>query len=288
MAAVRPPRDAVYEAEERARALREAQARLRALIDNEPECVKLLDAEGRLLEMNAAGLRMIEAESAEAVLGKCVYGLVAPEHVTAFRSLTERVCRGERGILEFEIIGLKGARRWLETHAAPFRDEESGETRLLSITRDVTDRRRAERALRESEQRFQAFLEHLPANAWIRDADFRYTYANRLYAKAWGVEPQVLVGREAGEFFPAAVTERFRETDRKVQDDGIPMQFVDDLPSGRWLKVKFAVPDGAGGIGVAGIALDITERSRLEEALRESEQRFRATFEQALTGGRLF
>src|SRR5687767_15278757 len=111
MAAVHPSQDA----EERLRELRAAQARLRALIDNEPECVKLLDAEGNLLEMNAAGLRMIEAESADTVLGKCVYGLVAPEHVAAFRSLTERVCRGERGILEFEMIGLKGARRWLET-----------------------------------------------------------------------------------------------------------------------------------------------------------------------------
>jgi len=281
MAAVHPSRDALFEAEGRERALRETQARLRALIDNEPECVKLLDAEGRLLEMNAAGLRMIEAESADAVLGECVYGLVAPEHVAAFRDLTERVCRGERGILEFEMIGLKGARRWLETHAAPFRDEASGETRLLAITRDVTDRRRAERALRESEQRFEAFLEHLPANAWIRDASFRYTYANRLYAKAWGIEPQALVGREAGEFFPAAVAERFRETDRRVQADGAPMQFVDGLPSGRWLKVKFPVPDGTGGVGVAGIAVDITERSRLEEALRESEQRFRSFMEYA-------
>src|SRR5688572_21200057 len=279
MSAVRPPREAVFEAEERA--LRAAQARLRALIDNEPECVKLLDAEGRLLEMNAAGLRMIEAESADAVLGKCVYGLVAPEHVAAFRDLTARVCRGERGTLEFEMVGLKGARRWLETHAAPFRDEESGETRLLAITRDVTDRRRAERALRESEQRFQAFLEHLPASAWIRDAEFRYTYANRLYAKCWGVEPRELVGRDAAQFFAPATVQHFRETDRKVRDDGAPMQYVDTLPSGRWLKVKFPVPDGRGGVGVGGIAVDITERSRLEDALRESEQRFRSFMEHA-------
>ena len=274
MAAVHPSQDA----EERLRELRAAQARLRALIDNEPECVKLLDAEGRLLEMNAAGLRMIEAEAGDEVLGKCVYGIVAPEHVDAFRDLTERVCRGERGTLEFEFVGLKGTRRWGETHAVPFRDEASGETRLLAITRDITDRRRAEQALRESEQRFQLFMDNLPASAWIRDAQFRYLYANRLYAKTWGgLEPQALPGRSAAELFPPEVAQYFRDTDDKVREQGAPLQFVDSLPSGRWLKVKFPLPDGA----VAGVALDITDRARLEEALRESERRFRSFMDNA-------
>jgi PAS domain S-box-containing protein len=274
MAAVHPSQDT----DERLRALREAQARLRALIDNEPECVKLLDAEGRLLEMNAAGLRMIEADAGEEVLGKCVYGIVAPQHVDAFRSLTERVCRGERGTLEFELVGLKGTRRWLETHAVPFRDEASGETRLLSITRDITDRRRAEQALRESEQRFQLFMDNLPASAWIRDAQFRYTYANRLYAKTWGgLEPQALPGRSVTELFSPEVAQYFRDTDDKVRETGAPTQFVDSLPSGRWLKVKFPLPDGA----VAGVAVDITESARLEEALRESERRFRSFMDNA-------
>jgi len=262
MAAVHPSQDA----EERLRELREAQARLRALIDNEPECVKLLDAGGRLLEMNAAGLRMIEADAGDEVLGKCVYGIVAPEHVDAFRGLTERVCRGERGTLEFELVGLKGTRRWMETHAVPFRDEASGETRLLAITRDITDRRRAEQALRESEQRFQLFMDNLPASAWIRDAQFRFTYANRLYAKTWGgLEPQALPGRSAAELFPPEVAQYFRDTDDKVREQSAPIQFVDSLPSGHWLKVKFPLPDGA----VAGVALDITDRTRLEEKARQ-------------------
>ena len=263
------------------RTLRETQARLRALIDNEPECVKLLDRDGRLLEMNAAGLRMIEADGAEQVVGRCVYGLIAPEHVGAFRALTQRVCGGERGTLEFEIVGLKGARRWLETHAVPFGDEASGETRLLAITRDITARREAERALRESEQRFQLFMDHLPASAWIRDRDFRYTYVNERYAKIWGVERDQLLGRDAGQLFPAKFADVFRESDERVAREGVPLEYIDGLPSGRWLKMKFPVPDGRGGIGVAGIALDITERSRLEAALRESEQRFRLFMQHA-------
>jgi PAS domain S-box-containing protein len=147
--------------EERTRELRETQGRLREIIDNQPECVKLLDPQGRLLEMNAAGLRMVEADDAASLLGQCVYGLVAAEHRGAFRDLTERVCRGERGRLEFEIVGLKGTRRWLETHAVPLREEATGELRLLGITRDITERRRTERALRESTADVRRLMDRL-------------------------------------------------------------------------------------------------------------------------------
>ena len=122
-------------AEER---LRASESRLRAIVGAEPECVKLIDGEGMLLEMNPAGLAMIEAESLHVVAGQCVYALVAPAYRQRFKDLTDRVCRGERGSLEFEIVGLKGTRRWLETHAVPLRDEATGQNLLLGITRDIT------------------------------------------------------------------------------------------------------------------------------------------------------
>ncbi len=262
--------------EERTRALREAQQRLGAIIETEPECVKLLDAEGRLLEMNGAGLRMIEAGGFAEVANCCVYDLIAAEHREAFRGLTERVCRGERGSLEFELIGLRGARRWMETHAVPFVDEASGSTRLLAITRDVSERKRAEHALRENERRFQLFMDNVPALAWIRDAGLRYTYVNRRYAAAHGVQPADFIGAPASRFYPPEAAQRFTERDREVQASGVPMQYIDRFPPRHWLKIKFPVPDPAGGVGVAGIALDLTERVRLEEALAESESRTRA------------
>ena len=124
--------------------LRASQARLNAIIETEPECVKLLDADGTLLEMHPAGLRMIEADSIEPVRGHCVLDLVDSRHRQAFRDLTREVAGGRPGRLQFEIVGLKGTRRWLETHAVPFTDPVSGKPLVLGVTRDITEGKRLE------------------------------------------------------------------------------------------------------------------------------------------------
>lgn len=126
------------------RMLGESEARLRTIIETEPECVKLLAPDGSLLDMNPAGLRMIEADSLAQVQHHCIYPVIAEEHRAAFRKLTERVMRGESGTLEFQIVGLKGTQRWLETHASPLREGSGQVTSVLGVTRDISDRKRAE------------------------------------------------------------------------------------------------------------------------------------------------
>ncbi|MBL8136729.1 MAG: PAS domain S-box protein [Acidobacteria bacterium] len=122
-------------------ALHEREAQLRLIFENEPECVKVLDRDGRLLEMNPTGLRLIEAESIDQVRGADVGALVTAEFRDAYAALTRDVAAGGEGRLEFELVGLKGTRRWLETHAAPLRDAGGQITAVLQITRDVTERK---------------------------------------------------------------------------------------------------------------------------------------------------
>jgi PAS domain S-box-containing protein len=131
-------------------ALRDGEARLRTIIESEPECVKLVDQQGRLLEMNPAGLAMIEADSIDQVRGQLMVKAVAPEHRAAYLDLLRRVFNGETGTLEFEIIGLKGRRRWLATQAVPLRGGSGAVQALLGITRDITEARRGEEQLRAS------------------------------------------------------------------------------------------------------------------------------------------
>jgi PAS domain S-box-containing protein len=128
--------------------LAESESRLRAIIDNEPECIKIVDTEGSLVQMNPAGLKMIEADSQEQVVGCSVFELIAPEYRNAYTELHKRVLAGDAVQMEYEIIGLKGGRRWLESHAVPMQ-EANGNVVHLAVTRDITDRKRAELALNQ-------------------------------------------------------------------------------------------------------------------------------------------
>jgi PAS domain S-box-containing protein len=125
-------------------ALVEREQRLRAIFNVEPECVKLLDADGRLLEMNPAGLAMIEAATVDEVRGQSVFLLIAPEWRPAYAEFHQRVLAGATAALEFEIISLKGTRRWMDSHAVPLRDATGKVTALVAVTRDITTRKNAQ------------------------------------------------------------------------------------------------------------------------------------------------
>ncbi len=139
--------------------LSESQRQLHAIIEAEPECVKLLAADGTLLQMNRAGLNMIEADSMNQTVGLTLPELILPEYRNAFIALTKRVFAGESGNLKFELCGLKESHRWLDTHAVPLRDSHGHITALLAVTRDITERKQAEAALRESEDALRHLFE---------------------------------------------------------------------------------------------------------------------------------
>lgn len=128
-------------------ALHQSERHLRAIVQSEPECIKTVDARGNLTEMNPAGLAMIEADSIEQVRGHPVADLIVPEYRKAFADMHARVIAGQSAQLEFEVIGLKGGRRWLETHAVPL--QEGGETVQLALTRDITQRKSMEDQVRQ-------------------------------------------------------------------------------------------------------------------------------------------
>ncbi|MEH2124019.1 PAS domain S-box protein [Nostoc sp.] len=172
-------------------ALRQSENRLRATIDAEPECIQLIARDGTLLEINAEGLAMMEVESADILIGKPVDIVILPEYKAAFADLHESVCQGNKGTLEFEIVGFKGTRRYIETHAVPLRNESDGTFMHLALTRDITQQKQAEHKIRE-----QAALLDVSTDAiLVRNIHHQILFWNKGAERLYGWKAEEVVGK---------------------------------------------------------------------------------------------
>lgn len=169
-------------------ALRESESHLRGIIENEPECIKIVDEQGRLVEMNRAGLAMIEADSLEQVAGRAVLDLIAPEWRPAFAEMHREVIAGASRQLEFDVIGLKGGRRRMETHAVPM--QVKGRVMQLAITRDISGRKQAEEELRIAATTFESH-----EGMTITNANLKILRVNRAFTEITGYSAEDAVGQ---------------------------------------------------------------------------------------------
>ena len=121
--------------------LTQKEKHLRAVIDTTPACVKLISSEGIVLEINSAGAAMLQADEPSDVIGRIIYPFIAPESRDAFRAFNERVCSGQGGLLQYELIGLKGRRLQVEARSACLKRYDGTDVHL-SITQDLSERYR--------------------------------------------------------------------------------------------------------------------------------------------------
>jgi PAS domain S-box-containing protein len=255
----------------------EAQEQFRAIVETTPECVKIVAPDGTLVFMNAPGLAMVGASAAEAVAGKSVYDMVAPEDRDRFREFNEKVCLGERASLEFDIVGLKGARCHMETHAAPLRHVD-GTTVHLAITRDITERKRSERA-------------GLLLSAIVDSSDDAIIGKDlNGIITTWNKSAERLFGYTADEAIGQAVATLLIPLDRQDEEPDILGRLrrgerVDHFETkrcrkdGTLLDISLTISpikDARGIIiGASKIARDISGQKRIHSALLASEARFR-------------
>ncbi|BAY12590.1 PAS domain S-box protein [Calothrix sp. NIES-2098] len=253
--------------------LRQSENRLRAIIDAEPECIKLIARDGTLLEINASGLAMIELESAEGLIGKPIDAAIAPEYKEAFLALHERVCQGEKGTLEFEIVGFRGTRRWMETHAVPLRNESDGTFLHLAVTRDITKRQQAEQKIRE-----QAALLDVATDAiLVRNIHNQILFWNKGAERIYGWKLEETVGKNVVELL-------YKKTSPQLQD-----AFFQVIHTGEWRgELQHLTKDGREIIvesrwtlmrdeknqpkSILSVSTEITQQKQLEAQLLRSQR----------------
>lgn len=244
-----------------------------AIVETTPECVKVVASDGTLLFMNSPGLSMVGAATAQEVTGGNVYDLIAPEDRDRFREFNERVCQGEKGFLEFDIVGLQGTRCQMETHAAPLRHVD-GTIVQLAITRNVTDRKHAERA----SLLLSAIVDSSDDAIISKDLNGIITSWNKSAERIFGYTAAEAIGQSVTILIPVdrldeepKILARLRNGDRVDH-----FETVRRRKDGTLLDISLTISPvkNAQGtiIGASKVARDISERKRAEDDLRRTNQ----------------
>jgi PAS domain S-box-containing protein len=191
-------------------------------------------------------------------------------------------------IREYRIRRKDGEVIWIQDRGQIICGPDGRVDYISGVFFDITERRRAEEALRESEARFASFMRHLPGTAVMRDFKGRFLFANEAWERRQGRSRQDWEGKTIAEMWPPHLAAKFYESDLKVITQGKPVQTIEEIPQEdgihNWLVNKFPIPDQEGRPALIGaVGIDITMRRRAEEALRESEQRLRFLTSQLLS-----
>jgi PAS domain S-box-containing protein len=267
--------------EQAAVALRASEERFRLLVEGVSDhAVVMLDPAGGVVTWNA-GAERLHGFAAEDIVGRPFATLFTPEEAQAGKPEEElRRAAAEGAVKEEGWRVRKGGERFWANGTLTALYHPDGRVRgFAKITRDLTDRVRAEERVRRSEEQFRAFMDHSPAVAWITTADGRVVYASETYRRTFFPAVDDLTGQAVAGLYPAEVARGYLDaiaelartgravevTESGVRADGTPCEF---------LVYKFPLPDHGEKL-VGGVAIDVTARKEAAEAQARLEGQLR-------------
>jgi len=200
--------------------------------------------------------------------------LVHPDDRGLVERTLEQVAANPRPFTyQIRIVRPDGEIRSVENHGDVVLDDDGRPRRIVGTIQDVTDRKRAEGALRQSHDQFQSIIDNSPSVIYAKDRSFRYLFVNREFGRMFQVEPPAVIGRPDESVLPLDVAGRARASDRKVLEEGDVVQEEEVIwrrgGDRTYITQKFPLRDGDGTVyAVCAISTDITERKAREQELR--------------------
>ncbi|MBI3249994.1 MAG: PAS domain S-box protein [Deltaproteobacteria bacterium] len=178
---------------------------------------------------------------------------------------------------EIKFVTRNGEERWVDFGIGGI--EIEGNPAIVGTAIDITSRKRAQAELEQSQELFLRFVEHSPACAYLKDETGKYVYINKSTERSF---PNIL-GKTDLDFFSAATAREVRGNDVAAMMSGHVSKFDETMESvegvRHWTSFKFPIALSSGKKLLAGFCLDVTKQQKLEEQLRESEERYRTIAE---------
>jgi PAS domain S-box-containing protein len=252
-------------------ALRESQERYRDLLELAPVGIAV-QSEGKIVFTNPEGARIIGAKSPEEVIGRDISSIIHPDSLEGARDRIRRMMSGEQGVYPAEntYVRLDGSSVPVDVIAASVTYE--GNPAVQVIVTDISSRKEAERAIRDSEQRYRELVESIDDILYVTDGTGKITYLNKALERISGYTRDELLQKNYMELLTPEslrkVTELFK-TQRKGSDVGLfEISIVDKDGKVRIIEAREQmVWEGNRIVQMRGLGRDITARKRAEERI---------------------
>src|SRR5215470_4840996 len=261
------------------------EAKIRRLVEANVVGIVMWNLEGAITGANAAFLHLVQYDREDLATGRIRWTELTPAEWRDRdeEAITELKTTGIFRPFEKEYLRKDGRRVPVLVGGAFF--EGSGNEGVAFVL-DLTEQKRMQEKLRESETLLQAFLGNTPNLVFLKDRQGRYLYINRAFARAFPITEEQIRGKTDDELFSAEQAAAFQANDRQVLQAGVPMEFEELFPQqdGQHIGIaqKFPLFNAEGEIyAIGGVITDITERKREESARRYSEERYRVVVEAA-------
>jgi PAS domain S-box-containing protein len=260
-------------------------ALLATILDAMPSPVFFKDLQGVYRECNAAFCAFL-GRAREEILGTTVFDVAPADLAEVYhRADLDLLALGGKQCYESPVLSRDGSRRHVLFSKAVVRDEEGRPLGLVGVMTDVTERKRAEDALRAREAYLRAVFDNVPHVLWLKDREGRYLAANQGLVRLYGAaSAEEILGRGEHDFWPPEVAESYLAEDRKVMEERTRLFFEQKVqtPEGvRFFETfKTSILDDEGKLlGTAGFALDVTEQRAEEERVLERHAQLLAIFD---------
>jgi PAS domain S-box-containing protein len=267
--------------------LRESQRMLRSVLDNIPISVFWKGENLTFLGCNRQFAESAQLDSPEDIVGKTDFDLWWSGQAEQFQRADYQVLEAGEPLLNQELSWAdgRGGRVWRRFDKIPLRDENGEIWALLGLQHDITERKRAEQELRESQQMLQLIMDNIPQRVFWKSRDLVYLGCNHAFVEQRGLaSSDDVVGKTDFDLSGKEQAERFRADDLYVMETGEaklnyeePQTTADDQQ--RWLRTsKVPLRDAEGEVwGVLGMYEDITERKQTEIELQRLARAVEAT-----------
>ena len=247
----------------------------RHIVESTTSIVGLVDRNYVYQYVNNAYPSVFQKKRQE-IIGNTVADLVGQERFNKeFRTHYDRCFSGEEVSFQSwnNLPGL--GMRFLDVLYSPFFDSDEKVSAVVVSAHDITEIKRLEIKLNDSEERFRAFMDNIPASIYIKDDNDVHVYANPEAFKKTRKKPDELIGMTSRDIWPPDVADRLIELDRQVRDGNFPRiteewQNTEEGDTEWRRDIKFPIQLESGEKLLGGIAIDITETKKSEQRLREA------------------